>query len=306
MNDRGARWLLTVLVGCALVTLTGNGCASMRRQKIVPESIAACRQMSRDGVAAMEMGNWAQARALLEEAVATSPTDLDARRHLAEVLWQTGNRRDAVVHMEAAVKLDPRHAPTVVRAGEMLLAVGATDRAQERARQAISLDPTLAGAWALRGNVHRQQGDATRALADLQQALRYSPHATDILLATAELQYAMGRPERCLTTLHHLLDIYAPGEEPQQALWLEGLAYQATGRPRDAVESLHAATLRGAPQVDLLYQLAVAEQAAGEPAAAANTVRLALAVDTSHQASQVLLAQLQGVDGPEGDGVIRR
>ena len=305
MNDHGARLLRMSLVGCALAALAAGGCASMRKEKIVPESIAACRQMSRDGVAAMELGQWEQARSLLQEAVATSPTDLDARRHLAEVLWQTGNRRDAVVHMEAAVRLDPRNAPTIVRSGEMLLAVGAVDRALERAQEAIALDPTLAGAWALRGRISRQQGNAPRALADLQQALRFSPHATDVLLATAELQYSMGRPQRALTTLHHLLDVYAPGQEPQRALWLEGQAYQAVDRPQDAVDSLYAASLRGAPQADLLYQLAVAEQSAGQVAAAADTARQALAVDTDHRASRLLLAQLQGVDSPGGE-VIRR
>lgn len=293
MNDRYARLLLTLLAGCALVALAGGGCASMRKQRIVPESIAACRQMSREGVAAMELGQWDEAHSLLQEAVATSPTDIDARRHLAEVLWQTGNHRDAVVHMEAAVRLDPRNAPTTVRSGEMLLAVGAVDRAALRAQQAIALDATLAGAWALRGRIFRQRGEAARALADLQQALRYSPHSTDVLLDTAELQYDMGRPQRSLTTLHHLLDVYAPGEEPQRALWLEGLAYQALDRPYDAVESLYAASLRGAPQADLLYQLALAEQTAGRPTAATNTVRQALSLDTQHQLSRVLLAHLE-------------
>ncbi len=306
MNDCGARLLLTSLAGCALVVLAGGGCASMRKQKIVPESIAACRQMSRDGVAAMELGQWDESRSLLQEAVSTSPTDIDARRHLAEVLWQTGDHRDAVVHMEAAVRLDPRNAPTVVRSGEMLLAVGAVDSAAERAQQAIALDATLAGAWALRGRVYRQRDDAPRALADLQQALRFSPHCTDVLLDTAEIQYDSGKVQRCLTTLHHLLDVYAPGEEPQRALWLEGLAYQALDRPDDAVESLYAASLRGAPQADLLYQLARAEQTAGHPAAAANTVRQALSVDTEHQPSRVLLAQLESSGAPRHDGVIRR
>ena len=153
MNDRGARLLLATLAGCALLALAGGGCASMRKQKIVPESIAASRQMSRDGVAAMELGQWEESRSLLQEAVSTSPTDIDARRNLAEVLWQMGEHRDAVVHLEAAVRLDPRNAPTVVRSGEMLLAVGAVDSAAERAQQAIALDATLAGAWALRGRV---------------------------------------------------------------------------------------------------------------------------------------------------------
>ena len=302
MFDRGARLLTTLLACFALV----GGCASMRKQKIVPESIAACRQMSRDGVAAMELGQWDESRSLLREAVSTSPTDIDARRHLAEVLWQMGEHRDAVVHMEAAVRLDARNAPTIVRSGEMLLAVGAVDTAAERAQQAIALDAKLGGAWALRGRVFRHQGDTARALADLQQALRFSPHSTDVLLDTAEIQYGAGRAERCLTTLHHLLDVYAPGEEPQRALWLEGLAYQALDRPDDAIESLYAATLRGAPQADLLYQLALAEQTVGRPAEAASAVRQALSVDAEHQKSRVLLAQLEGSAAPDPGGVIRR
>ncbi len=294
------------LIGWVLAALILSGCATLRKQKIVPESMAECRQLSRDGVAAMEMGRWDEAHTLLTKAVATSPADLDAHRHLAEVLWQKGDHRLAVVHMEAAVRLDPRHAPTVVRNGEMLLEVGAVDRAMERAEQAISLDPTLAGAWALRGNIYRQQGNVETALADLQQSLRYSPHSADVLLAVAEIQYATGRPQRCLTTLHHLLDIYPPGEEPQRVLWLEGLAYQNVDRPQDAVESLAAASLRGTPQADLLYQLALAEQAAGSVSAAANAVRQALAVDGEHQQSQLLLAQLVESGAPRADGVIRR
>ena len=234
-----------------------------------------------------------------------SPSDTDARRQLAEALWQNHERRDAIVQMEAAVRLDPRHAPTLVRSGEMLLAVGATEKSLQRAEQAIALDGSLAGAWALRGRVYRQQGDLQRALADLQQATRFGPHMGDLLLEVAQVQYELGRPQRCLTTLHQLLDIYPPGEEPQQVLWLEGLSYGWMERHEDAVESLHAASLRGPPQAELLYQLARAQQMAGENSAAASTLQQALALDSEHQPSQLLLAELQ-VGTTADEGVIRR
>jgi len=278
----------------------------MGKKKIVSESTTTCRELSQDGVAAMELGEWDQARDVLDKAVLISPTDADARRHLAEAMWQTYSRREAVLHMEAAVRLDPRHAPTVVRAGEMLLGVGAIDRAEERAEQAIALDSTLAGGWALRGRVERQRGNASRSLADLQQALRFAPHQTDVLLAVAEVQFELNRPQRCLTTLHHLLDVYPPGEEPQQALWLEGLAYGAMHRHQDAVESLAAASLRATPPVNLLYQLASAEQASGKISTAANTARRALAINRDHQPSKLLLAKLQGFADPAQSDIIRR
>ncbi len=247
----------------------------------------------------MEVGQWERAETLLTNAVEASPTDGDARKNLAEVLWQQGSHRDAVVHMEAAVRLDPRHAPTIVRDGEMLLALGAADRAMERAEEAIRIDPTLAGAWALRGRVYRRRGEMERALADIQKSLQHSPQDTDALLEIAQIQYELGRPQRSLSTLHCLLDSFPPGEEPQEALWMEGLAYNSLGRHFEAVESLHAASVRGQPQPELLFQLAQAEQAAGQRDSATNTLRMALAIDAGHEPSRVMLAQLeQPVESP--------
>ncbi|QDT00495.1 tetratricopeptide repeat protein [Adhaeretor mobilis] len=281
-----------------------SGCASLRKYRVVPESVAKCRKLSREGVAAMERGNCQQARTLLDRAVEISPTDIDARRQYAEVLWNENAKWEAAEQMEAAVRLDPHHGPTVVRSGEMLLDSGSPDRALERASQAIALDSTLAGAWALRGRVYRQLEKPNQALADMQLALRYGPHATDVLLDISELQYEMGRPHRALTTLHHVLDSYAVGEEPRRALWLEGLAYSSVERPVDAIASLRAANGRGEPNADLMFQIAKAEAAAGRPTDAAATVQQALAINGEHEPSRVFLAQLQAQ--MMGDVTLRR
>jgi tetratricopeptide (TPR) repeat protein len=283
-----------------------NGCSTFRKQKVVPDSVATCRQLSCEGVAAMERGHWEHAHELLDKAVKTSPGDIEARRQLAEVLWRSGSRQEAVAHMQAAVNLDPRHAPTVVRSGEMLLGVGAIDRALARAEEAIALDVTLAGAWALRGRVYRYQGELERALADMQQALRYSPNAADMLQDTAEIQYQLNRPQRALVTIQHLLDSSPPGSQPREALWLAGLAYGAVDRREEAVSSLYAATLIGEPHPELLFQLARAQNSAGRSTEAATTVRQALAADGQHQGSQELLAQLEGVGVPGVDAPFRR
>lgn len=290
----------------ATLVMSLSGCSTFRKQKVVPDSVATCRQLSCEGMAAMERGNWTHAHELLEKAVTTSPGDIDARRQLAEVLWRSGSRQEAVAHMQAAVGLDPRHAPTVVRSGEMLLGLGAVDRARARADEAIALDGTLAAAWALRGRTYRQQGDVERALADMQQALRYSPSAADILQDTAELQYQLGRPQRSLATIQHLLELAPPSAQPREALWLAGLAYGAVNRRDDAVATLYAATLRGDPHPELLFQLARAQSVAGRTDEAAATVRQALAADGNHQASQELLAQLEGTGVPGVDVPIRR
>lgn len=297
--DRAARYRWCI--ACALIAACG--CATLRRQRAASDTVAACRQLSREGIAALERGDSQRAQALLEEAVSASPSDVDARRQLAEVLWQAGSRQEAAVHMEAAVRLDERHASTVVRSGEILLALGAVDKALVRAERAIALDPTLASAWTLRGRVFRRQGDNDRALADLHQALRFNPHAPDALLEVAELQYQLGRPQRALASVQYLLDSYTPTEQPQRALWLQGLAYQAVDRRQDAVASLYAASTQGPADPELLYQLARAQSAAGDPAAAALSARLA--ADAGHEGGRLLLAQFQ-TDGIAEQGTVRR
>jgi tetratricopeptide (TPR) repeat protein len=283
------------------------GCAQFRhRQKVVPDSVAACRKLSCDAVAAMERGQTDEARRLLTKAVEASPGDIDARRQLAEILWQAGERQQAAAHMQVAVKLDPRHAPTVVRCGEMMLELNSPERSLAFAEEAIVLDPTLAGGWALRGRVFRQRGDSERALADLQQALRYSPNAPDLLQETAELQFKLGRPQRCLATVQHLLETTPAAEQKRESLWLAGVAYGAVDRRDEAVTSLAAASQRGAPSPELLYQLAQAQRAAGRPQDAAATARLALATDSGHQPSRALLAQLEAAGVPGVDAPIRR
>ncbi len=294
-----------VLAAIALL-LSPMGCALSGKKKLVPESLTTCRELSREGITAMEAGQLDRAETLLTDAVTASPSDIDARRNLAEALWQKGTHREAVVQMEAAVRLDPRHAPTIVRAGEMLLAVGASERAMQRAEQAIRLDPNLPGAWALRGRLYRERGELDRAMADLQYALRFAPQDTAALLEVAQMQYELGRPQRSLSTLHCLLDTYPPGQEPQQALWLEGLAYASLGRHQEAVESLYTASLRGQPRTDLLFQLAQAEQSAGQRDSATQTLRTALALDEGHEASRIMLAELEQHENIATGAVLRR
>jgi tetratricopeptide (TPR) repeat protein len=297
---------MLLLVTCCTLLVPVGGCA-LGRKNVVPESLAACRQLSREGISAMEAGQWERAETLLTEAVEASPTDSDAHSNLAEVLWQKGDHRNAVIHMEAAVRLNPRHATTLVRNGEMHLAEGDVDRARQRADEGLRLDPTLASAWTLRGRVNRKLGDTEHALADLQQAFSLAHSDTTTLIEIAQIQYESGKTQQSLTTLHCLLDIYPPGEEPQQALWLEGLAYNSLGRFHEAIESLQAASSRGQPQPELLCQLARAEQMVGDRTAAANTLRQALALDVNHEPSRVLLAQIEQHEATAAAGeVIRR
>jgi tetratricopeptide (TPR) repeat protein len=281
----------------AVATATG-GCALIGHRGPQADDLAKCRELTQQGVAAKELGQWDQSEKLLERAVEAAPTDTVTRRTLADVLWHRGATKQALEQMEAAIRLDANDAALIVRDGEMLMATGAYTKALDRAEDAIRLDPKLATAWALRGRVYWHENQTDRALADLDRALLYSPDDPDVLIDVAAMYRQRGQHDRCLATLHHLLDMYPPGQESQMALWMQGLTLADLGRPAPAVESLIAASRLGPPNAELLYGLAQAQLAAGQPEAAANSARQALAANVGHEPSRQLLDQLARSPAP--------
>ena len=279
-----------VLLPAGLIIL--GGCVSMRNRGAVPEAVANCRELSRQGATAVEAGQWNKAEGLLRKAIEVSPTDAASRYQLAELLWQHGAKDEALLQIETAIRLDSLDATMIVRSGEMLLAMGDIDRALERADQALGFDSRLASAWALRGQVYLELGQPKRALADLQRALQFSPGKKDILLDMAVIYRQQGEHQRCLTTLQHLLDSCSPGEEPSVALLLEGETLSDLGRWDDARIRFLALRERTPLDANLLYLLAQSEYMTNHPESAATTVQEALLANASHIPSRKLLAKL--------------
>jgi tetratricopeptide (TPR) repeat protein len=251
-------------------------------------------------VAAGERGQWQRAEELLSEAVRTCPSDPDARRHHAQALWHRGKREEAVAELEEATRLAVDNAELHVLLAEKRLAMGEVELARQSAQSAIDVEPKLAGAWAMRGRVRRAAGRPREALSDYHRALGLAANDATILLGIAELYRELNEPQRALAALHRLADTYPPGEEPQQVLYLQGLAYGAVNRWEEAAESLWGASRRGRATPEMLFRLAEAELQAGRPVRAVSAAREALAADPQHQPARELLAEAELALRPEG------
>jgi tetratricopeptide (TPR) repeat protein len=283
-------------VSCVLLTalmLTSiSGCAIFGRHSPSAESVATARELSRQGVASLEMGQPQQAEDLLNKALATSPNDASTRRYLAEALWRRNARPEALAQMTEAIRLESANAGLAERAGEMSLASGRYDLGLDYAERAIRLDPKLAGAWALRGRCFQQMNQPDRALADLERSLELAPNSSDVLMDVASIYHQRGQSARCLTAIYHLVDSYTPGEEPQSVLVMQGLTLLDLGRARQANDVLLAALKHGPPSADLYFYVAQSYSAAGQTTEASAAARQALAINGAHAPSQQLLAQL--------------
>jgi tetratricopeptide (TPR) repeat protein len=263
------------ITACALAAV---GCKLPSYCLPVSKSLVSCRQTSQQAITAMERGEWAQAEALLAQAVKTCPVDSDARRHYAEALWHRGAQAESLAQLAEAMRLAPEDAEHVVRMGQFQLAQGDYRAALAAADQALSLDVRLAPAWAVRAEALRRQGRSQAALADCHRALSLDPENRELLLLSAEIYRELGQPQRALANLQSLLESYSPGDEPAQPLYLAGLAYAALGRFDDAAESLQAARQRGGPDPEVLYQLATAQLRGGHPDRAEIAAREAVAI----------------------------
>lgn len=267
------------------------GCALNRRGQT--GYVDQAKQMWRRGVAALESGEVGEAESWLRKAAEATPEDAPTQGHLAEALWQSGQHDEALTCAEQACRCAPDDCPAATRAGEMRLAQGDARQAVDWGNRAIELNARSGAAWALRGRANQKLGATELALADYQQALRYLPTDPQLLTDVALLHRARGDHRRSLTTMHHLLDAYPPGQEPAGALALAGESYLALGRPRDAAETLQLAADRGPASAGLLCRLAEAQAACGDTAGAIAGARRALDLDAQHDRSRQLLAKLQ-------------
>jgi len=245
----------------------------------------------------MEHAQWDQAEQLFSRAVTSCPEDSEARQRYAEALWHRGARAEALAQLEEAGRLSPDDMSVRVRMAELRLEAGQLAAARGQIEQALDLEPKSAPAWMVRGRIMQVEGNYQQALADYHRALSYSPDNRQILLAVAETYRLLHQPDRALVTLQALADTYAPGEEPQQVLYLTGLAYAATGRHGDAVEMYAAALNRPSPTPELLTQLAQSQFQLGRTNEAASAAQQALALDPNQQACRDMLARLASPQG---------
>jgi tetratricopeptide (TPR) repeat protein len=252
------------IAAAALAVVTGAGCRLIPRSGPVPQEVADARRLCNEGLSAADRKDLLRAEGLLEQAVKNCPTDVDARRHYADVLWQRGERMAAVTQIAEALRLSPGDTSLCIDGGRMYMELGLLDDADRLSREAVRVAPRSEKAWRLHGQVALARGRPEEALADYHRALAIAPDDRELILDTAEIYRRLGRPQRALATLAILGESYPPNQTPPQVLALEGMAQEALDRPTDAIESYRQAVARGLESQDVVARLAKLEQAGAE------------------------------------------
>ena len=253
------------VVVCCAALMAGAGCRLVNRGGPVSPELADARRLCNEGLLAADREDLARAESLLARAVKSCPGDIDARRHYADVLWQRGERMEAVSQVAAALDLSPTDPGLCVEAGRMYLALGLLNDAERLGSEAVRLAPRSADSWRLRGQVALARGRFEDAVADFHRGLAIAGDDRELLADTTRAYLALGRPRRALATLAILAEESGPDGLQGDLIALEARAQESLGRPHEAADAWRRAIASGAAPPDAAERLAALEAAADAP-----------------------------------------
>ena len=111
----------------------------------------------------------------LRAALARDSTDVQARVALADVLFDTSNWSEAIVHYRAAVNRDSSLVTALVDMGVCYYNLSVPDEAERLFHLALAREPHQAFALFNLGIVYERRGDAEQALQYFHRALQSGP-----------------------------------------------------------------------------------------------------------------------------------
>lgn len=164
----------------------------------VPEAQAGLPQaelLVKEGNAAEDAGQLAQARALYERAVAIAPQLPAAHLNLGIALEALGEATAARAAYERVLALDPGHPFGAYNLGKLNYLEGRRPEAKALLRLALARRPEFAEAWVMLGTVLEAEKDLPGAEDALTRALRLKPDHAGVLYNLAGVLRELGRTD---------------------------------------------------------------------------------------------------------------
>jgi Flp pilus assembly protein TadD len=214
------------------------------------------REMTFNGIDAMQRGRTAEAQNLFSRAAEAAPDDQRIRLELARSYLKNGQIHQAIAQMREAVRLSGGEAVYHIELGQLYAQTGQWELAREQAALALDNNRRLASAWALKGHVEQSMGELDAARISLSRALAHDPDLVAARFQLAQVYQRLGQPQRTLSVLESLMRQSGPDEVPQEQLLLQGIALAQIGQLDRSAWVLALAAERSEPLPDTLLELA--------------------------------------------------
>ena len=162
-----------------------------------PASSAKVKQ----GMDAIQAGDFAKAKEILSAAVADAPNDPQAAFYLGVALENGGDAKGAREKYEKALSLDGKLVEAAVNLSALLLDANETKPALELVEKALKHAPTHPMLLMNRALALEAAGDAAAALVAYGKAVKAQPDNVELRFAHAELLAGAGKKDEALAEL---------------------------------------------------------------------------------------------------------
>lgn len=166
---------------------------------------AASSAKVKEGMDAIQAGDFAKAKEILTAAEAEAPSDPQAAFYLGVALEGSGDAAGAATKYEKALSLDPKLTEASVNLSALLLDGGDGKRALEVVKAALANAPKHPGLLMNHALALEAAGDAAGALAAYGAAVKASPDNVELRYAHAELLAGAGKKDEALAELRKVV-----------------------------------------------------------------------------------------------------
>ncbi|HXV37081.1 MAG TPA: tetratricopeptide repeat protein [Myxococcota bacterium] len=163
-----------ILVAQSLVVMRRLD-AALAELNAIPESDRNADVLYALGRVNFGMGNDAEARRYLEQAVALMPTHHDILRNLMRLDQREGRLAESVARVSAAIEAEPANAKLRTLSGVVALMESRVDDAEKAFQKAIELDPTDAAGYEQLARLYAKSGRLNEAVTTYEAAIQARP-----------------------------------------------------------------------------------------------------------------------------------
>jgi tetratricopeptide (TPR) repeat protein len=248
-------WLsLAAQAGCGWLGLRDRD----DRPPPTPQQVERIQQISERAQAAIDRGDYEQARCGLLQLVDEEPESAEALQRLGTVLQLQGRWSEAEACYRAALARDRDYVEALIGLGQVEAQQGDSASALRRFESAIEIDPHRPQAHFSWGRVLEAIGRTDEAMAAYFRALEFEPNHAEVSLRIAAIQLARDQPDQALSRLDQVVELARDDGEARE---LRGLAHWKLRHIPEAIADFRAAAARLPNRADVYYHLAVALEA---------------------------------------------
>lgn len=179
-------------------------------------------------------GDPAAAVGVLRRVLELNPADREARYNLALALREAGREEEARQALEAAIRLDPGRPELHEALGLVYAARGAFPQAKDEFSRACQLDPHNPRVWNNLGNVLRELGELAAAEEAYRHAIALDPAFAEPWNGLGVLQVLAGKTEEAITSFNRALEL-APNY--LEVLFNMAIAWDEAGQRERAAQA---------------------------------------------------------------------